>query len=138
MSTLVAKYHVIQSRFSNGTATKNTNISEMLQKQMIKGNVNDRLRPLTNNHSKGILPLDDITMNELHNKHPEASPTYDDVLIQGPIALVNEVIFDGIDKNEILRACLRTKGAAGVWGLDAEALQRILRSKIFGTAATDL
>ena len=103
-----------------------------------KQSVNDRLRPLTNNQCKGILPLDNITMNELHIKHPKASPTYDDVLIQGPIALVNEVIFDGIDKNEILRACLRTKGAAGVWGLDAEALQRILRSKIFGTAATDL
>ena len=110
----------------------------MFQKQMTKGNVNDRLRPLTNNQCKGILPVDDITMNELHIKHSKASPTYDDVLIQGPIALVNEVIFDGIDKNEILRACLRTKGAAGVWGLDAEALQRILRSKIFGTAATDL
>ena len=84
------------------------------------------------------MPLDDITINELHIKHPKVSPMYDDVLIQGPIALVNEVIFDSNDESEILRACLRIKGAAGVSGLDAEEWQIILGSKIYETTATDL
>ena len=77
-------------------------------------------------------------MNELHTKHPEASPMYDDLLIQGPIALANEVIFDGIDESEILRACLRTKDAVGLSGLDAEDWRKIIGSKILRTAATGL
>ena len=63
---------------------------------------------------------------------------YNDLLIKGSIVLVNEVIFSSIDEREILLACLRTKGAAGVSCLDAEDWQIILRSKIFGTAATGL
>ena len=51
--------------------------------------------------------------------------------------LVNEVIYDGIDETEILRACLRTKGAAGVSIQDSKKQRRILGIKIFGTAATD-
>lgn len=77
-------------------------------------------------------------LNELHIKHPEVSPVYDDLLIPGPIVLANEVIFDSIDESEILRVSLGTKGAAGVLGLDAEGKRRILGSKIFGNAATNL
>ena len=81
---------------------------------MIKGNASDALQLLTNNQC--ILPLDDVTMNELHIKHSEASPMYKDLLIQGPTAFVNEVKFGSIDENGILQACLRTNGAAGVSG----------------------
>ena len=84
----------------------------MFQKQMIKSNVNGALRLPTNNRCKGILALDDVTIYELHVKHPDVSPVYNDLLIQGPIALANQVI--------ILRACLRTKGTAEVSGLDVE------------------
>lgn len=45
---------------------------------------------------------------------------YYGLLIQGLLALVNEVIFDSIDKTETLRVSLRSKGAARVSGLDAE------------------
>ena len=50
ISTLIDECLAIQSRLTNGTATKNTNIGEILfQKQMMKGNVNGALRLLTNN-----------------------------------------------------------------------------------------
>ena len=52
-------------------------------------------------------------------KHPEASLMYNDLLITGTIALVNEVIYDSIDESEILQACLSVKCAARVFGLDA-------------------
>ena len=108
--TLVAECLVVQSRLNNGIATKNTNIGEILQKQIMKVNVNDALRLLTNNQCNGILPLDNVTVNELHIKHPEASPMYDDdLLIQEPIALVNEVIFDSTNESEILQAFLKLK-----------------------------
>lgn len=60
--------------------------------------------------------------------HLEACPMYDDLLIQGPIVLANEVILDGIDESEILRVCLRTKGAGGVSGLDAELRKKEIKS----------
>ena len=41
-------------------------------------------------------------MNEIHIKHLEASPMYDDLLIQGAIVLENEAIFSSIDESEIL------------------------------------
>ena len=102
ISTLVVECLVIKSRMRNGTATKNTNIGEMFQKQMVKCNVNGTLQLLTNDQCKGILQLDDITMNEIHIKHLEASPMYDDLLIQGAIVLENEAIFSSIDESEIL------------------------------------
>ena len=93
---------------------------------MVKINASGALRLLTNNHCNGTLPLDDVTMKDIHFKHREASPMCEDRFIQGPIALVNKVIFDSIDKSKILQACLRTEGAAGVSGLGAEELQRVL------------
>ena len=79
----------------------------MLQNQMVKNNFNCALWLLTNNQSKSILLLDDATVSEIYIKHPEASPMYDDILIQGPIALVNKVIFDIINESEILRASFK-------------------------------
>ena len=52
ISTLVAECLVIKSRLCNGTATRNTNIDKMFQKQMVKGDVNGVLRLLTNNNVK--------------------------------------------------------------------------------------
>ena len=62
------------------------------------------------------MPLDDTYMIELHTKHPKASPVYNILLLQGPTALVNEVIYNRIDKNGTIQTCLRSKGAAGVSG----------------------
>ena len=91
---------------------------------MMKDNVDGALRLLTNNQCKGIFPLHDVTMNELHIKHLEACPMYDDLLIREPIVLANEVILNGIDESEILRVCVRTKGAGGVSGLGAKEWQK--------------
>ena len=55
-----------------------------------------------------------------NTKHPEASPMYIYLFIQGPTALANELIYDSNDEHEMLRAYLRTKGVAGVSGLDTK------------------
>ena len=96
------------------------------------------LLKLRNNQSNDILLFDYVTMNELHIRHLETSPKYNDLVNQGPLVLVNEVIFDSFDESETLRACLRTKDAADASGFDAEEWRRILESKIFGNAATGI
>ena len=75
-------------------------------------------------------------MNKLHTKYPAASPC--SMIFLGPTSLVNEVIYDSIDESEILKACLRTKGAAGVSGSDDKEWWIIFGSKIFGNAAAEL
>lgn len=140
ISSLLTECLVIQSRLSmkNGSSKTERNIGEEFQKLMIKGNVNGALRLLTSDQCNGILPLNDDTMEELHLKHPEASPIHADLLLEGPKVNVNDVIYEGIDDTCILKACVRTKGAAGVSGWDADESRRVLGSNIFGTAASDL
>ena len=94
------------------------------------------------------MSLDDVTMNEHPEafKHPEAiksikhsdaSSMYNNLLIQGSITLVKEIIFNSTDEKDILRACLRTEVAPGISVLDAEEWLRILGSKILETATAD-
>ena len=51
---------------------------------MQKSNVNGKLRLLTNNMSKGILPLSHETLQILSLKHPEAQQAHHKVILQGP------------------------------------------------------
>lgn len=97
-------------------AKNDTNIGEAFQRKMIKGNINGALRLLSSEQCNGILPLNNVTMNDLHLKHPEASPINDDLLLQGPVMPVNEVIYESIGETSILRACVKRKGAACLSG----------------------
>ena len=60
-----------------------TNIKKFEQ-LMQKSNVNGKLRLLTNNMSKGILPLSHETLQILSLKHPEAQQAHHKVILQGP------------------------------------------------------
>ena len=50
----------------------NGNISSKFKQLIQKGNINSALKLLTNNMSKGILPLTDATVQQLELKHPES------------------------------------------------------------------
>ena len=99
---MVAECLVIRSRLSKVQQIQRKNIGETFQKLMLKGNVNGALPLLTSNQCNGLLPLNDETMNELHLKHPDACPINDDLLLQGTIKNVNDVIFESIDNNTVL------------------------------------
>ena len=140
ISVLIGECLVIQSRLSKDKVRQKqqNNIGETFQKLMIKGNINGALRLLTSQQCNGILPLSDETMNELHLKHPEASPLNDDLLLKGPVNEVNAVIYESIDEITILKACVKTKGASGMSAWDADEWRRVLGSNVFGLAAADL
>ena len=74
-------------------------------------------------------------MRKLQQKHPQASPKYNDLFLQGPRLKVNPVTFDNIDEQSVQRAALRSKGAAGPSQIHAEIL---LVSKSFGNKSFDL
>ena len=77
-------------------------------------------------------------LNELKNKHPDAQPEQEDVLLRGDIPYVDPAQFNNIDSTEIIKATARTRGAAGPSGYDADAWRRTLISKNFSGASGDL
>ena len=68
-------------------------------------------------------------MNDLKSKHPEDSPPNPDVMIEGNIPYVDPAQFNNIDSEAIIKATIRTRGAAGPSGYDADAWKRTLISK---------
>ncbi len=61
-----------------------------------------------------------------------------EILIARQVPFVDPAMFSIIDESTIARAALHTKDAAGPSGLDADGWRRILVSKNFGTAGTEL
>ena len=66
-----------------------------------KDNVHGALKDLTNNMSNGILPLNGETLNSLKEKHPEAQPVSEEILLQGEKQEIHPVILDVIDEEMI-------------------------------------
>ena len=105
---------------------------------MIQGNVNSAIRLLSKSENSGLLRLNVSTMQELHLKHPESKPKYEDLLLEGPVKYMNSVIYDEIDDEVIMKAAIRTNGAAGISSLDSSEWKRIIGSNIYGNVAVDL
>ena len=130
---------MIQSRLKEKTHSKSLDeITKSFHHFMINGKVNAAIRLLSESENAGVLQLTNVTMQELHIKHPEAKPLNDDLLLQGPVKFLSPVIYDDLCDETILKSALHTKGAAGVSALDADEWRRIIGSNIYGNAAVDL
>ena len=86
---------------------------------MEKGNVNGALKLLTNNMSNGNLPLDDNTIQLLHEKHPASKKANDEGLWSG--GKPHPVMYESIDEDLVKRPALKTRGDSGTSGLDADS-----------------
>ena len=104
---------------------------------MLQGKVQSALRLLSES-SAGVLTLSPEVMSELNSKHPESAPINDEMVLQGPVLEINNVIYDGIHAELIRNCILRTKGTHGPSNLDADAWKRMTNNSIFGSSADDL
>jgi len=84
------------------------------------------------------LKLDESTLIELKRKHPSATKADKSILVDTPSTQINPIIYEKITGDVIKQVALKTKGAAGPSGLDAEAWRRILISKNFGNHGEEL
>ena len=136
---LVKEGKIVQSRFN---VDNNGRVEEDMVKSfrnlMINGKVNAALRLLDKSSNKGILPMNRETIEQLHEKHPKGKPLYEELIMEGPINEVNPVIFDTIDADLVQKIALRTKGAAGPSGFDADDWRGVLGSRIYGKSSDDL
>ena len=136
---LIAECMVLQSRLEKSKSKPTDgDISNTFNKLMLQGRINAAIRLLSQTKNSGVLPLTQDTMQELHLKHPDAKPKYDDLLLQGPIKFLSPVIYDTINEDTTAKAAIITKGAAGMSSLNADDWRRIIGSNLFGNASSDL
>ena len=63
---------------------------------MEKGNINGTLILLTNIVRRGILPLNEKTLNSFRQNHPKSHPAYKEIHINGKLHAIYPIIFDDI------------------------------------------
>ena len=93
---------------------------------MLKGKVTSAIKLLEKAESTGVLPLNKDVINDLREKHPTSKSTDPEFLLSGKVPFVDPVMFEELDESTIAKAALRTKGAAGPSGLDADGWRRML------------
>ena len=138
LDTLLHEGQSIQSRLKFKSDARNIeSTARSFGKLMKEGKVQAARNLLTRPNTGGILGLNDMVMHGddqmtvrdiLTKKHPPSATPPVDALLPENASPPHEIIFDNLDANLIHRAALRTKGAAGLSGLDAFAWRRLCTS----------
>ena len=106
---------------------------------MLKGNISAAIRVLADTSSSGVLQPTGDVLNTLKSLHPIANETVDErILSKKQTIPVDPIVFESIDGTMIREAAIKTKGAAGPSGQDADQWRRILASKNYGRYSSDL
>ena len=61
-----------------------------------------------------------------------------EALLQGPIRPVHPIVHEDMDESLILKAAMLTNVGSGPSGLDTDCWRKILISRSFGTASSEL
>ena len=141
IDALVREGDAIQRRIPAYTYSDNSidEKAKRFKNLIISGKINPALRLLKDDLSAGsILPINNESLELLHEKHPKARPLYDELILEGPVNKIERVIFDAITPELIQKIALKSKGAAGPSLLDAEEWKRMIGSKTFGNSGLDL
>ena len=94
----------------SNTPSTVTEISKKFTREMHKGNVTNAMKLLADNMQNGILPLNQKTLNQLKQKHPQGKEAKLDVLVTDTPEQVHPIKFDAIDADLLKRAAVRTRG----------------------------
>ena len=77
-------------------------------------------------------------MYQFKQKHPHGKDADPEVLLPDIPEEIHPIKFHLTDTESVEKAILKTKGAAGPSGLDADGWKRILKSNQFGNSSNDL
>ena len=100
--------------------------------------VNAALKLLSNEGSSGLVTISEEVHSTLHEKHPEAQPMFEDLLLQGPVNKIHPATFQAIDGDLIQIMAARTKGFSSPSQMVANMWHRLLLSKSFADRSTNL
>ena len=140
ITELLREGEALQRRLPKSDGGKNSTAerAKRLKNLVIEGKINPALRLLDTSATTGILPINSETCALLKEKHPDAAPKFQEMLLNGPLKNVEPVIFESITGEMIQKLSLKTKGAAGPSLFDADDWKRIIGTKLFGMTGTDL
>ena len=82
------------------------NKAKIFAKLVMESQTNAALRYLSDNDSKGVLPLSDDVMEQLQEKHPEPHEARLGSLLFGPIEDIPDCLYQQIDREMIRDAAL--------------------------------
>ena len=105
----------------------------------MQGKVKQALRLVdADNKIDGIHVIDDDIRSSLQGKHPVAVQADEEVLLEGEVPRVEEVIFELIDAKFIQASAKQMFGAGGPTKVAADAWKHILCSKVYGKLSDEL
>ena len=111
----------------------------MFAKLVLEGQINAAVRFVSESSSGGVLPLTDDAMVQLKEKHPNPQLPKLGSLLFGPIDdAIPETLYSEINGDMVRQAALRTEGAGGPSGIDANGFRRIIASKSFKQSSSRL
>ena len=138
--SLVKEAQDIQGRLVSRRHTPEE-MHKIFSRLMLQGKVSAALRWVTNK-SGALLESTPEVIDLLKTKHPnpakECSLLDMCYLPKDGVVKAHDVIFENIDATAIYEAAKKTNGSAGPSGLDSDGWQRLLCSKSYGSAGTDL
>ena len=102
------------------------------------GNVGGAMKLLETSTKGGILEINEYTKELLKQKHPEAEPLQEELLLQGPVDDVPAAIFDALSPDLIQKMALKTQGSSGPSGMDSDEWRRILGTQCFKNSSDNL
>ena len=130
ISKLLRECRIIQRRIGKLKDSASPDKTKVFAKLVLEGQINVALRSVSESSSGGVLPFTDDVMAQLKEKHNNPQPTKLGSLVFGPIDdEVPETLYSEINGEMVRQAALRTKGAGGPSGIDANDFRRIMASK---------
>ncbi|XP_073231425.1 uncharacterized protein [Porites lutea] len=139
INKLLREGRIIQGRIGKLKASEPPDRSKVFAKLVLEGQINSALRFLSETTSGGVLSLTDEVMSQLKQKHPNPQSANLGSLLFGPIDdQYPESVYTEINGEMVRQAALRTKGAGGPSGVDANGFRRILACKSFKQSSTRL
>ena len=112
--------------------------AKIFAKLVLKGKANPAIPLLNDDNSSGFLPLSADVIKTLHQKHANAKPSSNTMILHRPFNHVNEIIFDGVNADLVRKCAIRTKVSHGPSGLYADFWSEIPCNSTFGNASDNL
>ena len=139
INKLLREGRIIQGRIGKLKASEPPDRSKVFAKLVLEGQINSALRFLSETTSGGVLSLTDEVMSQLKQKHPNPQSAKLGSLLFGPIDdQYPESVYTEINGEMVRQAALRTKGAGGPSGVDANGFRKIIACKSLKQSLTRL
>ena len=134
LDLLLKEVRFIQGKFVNSKKARTVeDVLNGLSKLVLRGILSAAMKLLGNESSSGLLDLSSDVLRGQHDKQAEAADIAEESLFHGPVDYIPQNVYDLIDEEMIYNSVSKTKGSAGLSGMDSELYRRIHCSKNFKT-----